>query len=397
MIRMTRRHFLAASASLVRAAESPRSLLLVTEAEAKRMRDFVKTDRAGRIDGNAKAALAAAPWSVTFKRPQELRVDAGPNDYVSEAPYWFPDPKNPTGPYIRRDGEHNEARFTGNTNDLRKMAAAVLSLGMGAFFAGKPGCADHASRILSVWFLDPKTRMNPNLEHGQMIRGINTGRGAGMIDTQYLIHAAHGIALLEMAGGLPSDISAGMRRWFADYVKWMTTSAHGASERKAGNNHATWWTTQVAAYAAFTGDAALRRMAWDHFRDYLVPTEIQPEGSCPREEERTRSLHYSSMNQDSFSLLCRLAQLDGVDLWHFRTPKGIGVEKSFFYLLPYMLRPQTWKKQQIDAYDPGIHYFAGLAGIGLPSDKLLSAYLGIPREDTPWVQFIDILIRATRA
>src|ERR1035441_542730 len=122
MIRMTRRHFLAASASLVRAAESSRSLLLVTEAEAKRMRDFVKTDRAGRIDGYAKAALAAAPWSVTFKRPQGLKIDAGPNDYVSEAPYWFPDPKNANGPYIRRDGEHNEARFTGNTNDLRKMA-----------------------------------------------------------------------------------------------------------------------------------------------------------------------------------------------------------------------------------------------------------------------------------
>jgi hypothetical protein len=176
----------------------------------------------------------------------------------------------------------------------------------------------------------------------------------------------------------------------------MTSSAHGASERKAGNNHATWWTTQVAAYAAFTGDAVLRRMAWDHYRNYLVPTEIQPDGSCPREEERTRSLHYSSMNQDSFSLLCRLAQLDGVDLWHFRTAKGIGVEKAFFYLLPYMLRPETWKKQQIDAYDPGIHYFAGLGGIGLPSEKLLSAYLGIPREDTPWVQFIDIAIRGTR-
>jgi hypothetical protein len=177
----------------------------------------------------------------------------------------------------------------------------------------------------------------------------------------------------------------------------MTTSAHGASERKAGNNHATWWTTQVAAYAAFIGDAALRGTAWDRFRTYLVPTEIQPDGSCPREEERTRSLHYSSMNLDSFSLLCRLARLDGVDLWHFRTAKGIGVETAFSYLLPYMLRPQTWKKPQIDEYDAGIHYFAGLGGIGLPSERLLSAYLGIPRADTPWVQFVDIVIRGTRA
>lgn len=238
--------------------------------------------------------------------------------------------------------------------------------------------------------------MNPNLQHGQMIRGISTGRGSGIIDTQYLIQAVQGVVLLEMTGALKPDISSGVRQWYADYLKWMTTSAHGASERKAGNNHATWWTAQVAAYATFTGNTPLRRMAWDHYRDYLVPAEIRPDGSCPREEERTRSLHYSSMNLDAFSLLCRLAQLDGVDLWHFRTAKGIGVEKALFYLLPYLLDPRTWKKQQIDEYDPGIHYFAGLAGIGLPSEKLLAAYLGIPRADTPWVQFIDLVVRGTR-
>ena len=39
--------------------------------------------------------------------------------------------------------------------------------------------------------------MNPNLEYGQAVRGINTGRGTGIIDTVSLIHAAQGVALLE--------------------------------------------------------------------------------------------------------------------------------------------------------------------------------------------------------
>jgi hypothetical protein len=391
---ISRRCFVAGAGSMLGATGSKPSRLLLSEAESLRLRELGDAATRPRIQGYAAAALKAGPWSVTFKRPKGLNVPAGRNDYVSEAPYWFPDPKNPGGPYIRRDGEHNETRFTGNSNDLRSMATAVLSLGMGAFCAGAAGCVEHGAKALAVWFVDPETRMNPHLQYGQMIRGVNTGRGAGSIDTQYLIHAAQGVVLLELAGGFPSEISSGVRNWYSDYVRWMTTSAHGQSEQKAGNNHATWWTTQVAAYSTFTANEALRRFAWARFRDYLVLAEIQPDGSCPREEERTKSLHYSSMNLDSFALLCRLAQLDGVDLWHFRTSRGIGVNTAFDYLLPYTLQPATWKQKQIDDYDPGMHYFAGLAGVALPSERLLSAYRRIPRADSPWIQFIDFVVRS---
>lgn len=392
---LTRRYFLAATGLAAGAAEAPKPVPLLTSEEARRMKAFAVRDRRAVIEKMARGALSAGPWSVTFHRPTGLDIVMGPNDYVSEAPYWFPDPRNPGGPYIRRDGEYNTGRFTAHVNDLRAMSAAVLSLGMGAYFLGDPQCNVHAAKVLSTWFMDPATRMNPNLEHGQLIRGVNTGRGAGMIDTQSLIHAVHGIDLLERTGKLDAAIQAGLRNWFADYADWMNTSRHGKSEKKAGNNHSTWWTTQIAAYSLFTGNTALRRMAWSHCRDFLIPSEIQADGSCPREEERTRSLHYSSMNLDAFALLCRLASLDGVDLWRYRTPAGTGVETAFLYLLPFTLEPETWKKRQIDKYDPGAHYFTGLGGIALRSQRLLPAYLATPRASAPWVQFVDILVRAT--
>jgi hypothetical protein len=274
------------------------------------------------------------------------------------------------------------------------MCTAVLALGIGSALIGRPGCADHAATILSTWFLDPKTRMNPNLEYGQAVRGINTGRGTGIIDTVSLIHAVQGIVLLESAagGGLEPRISTGLRQWFRDYVTWIITSQKGLDEKNSGNNHATWWTAQVAAYAAFTGDAATQRMAWDHYRSYLVPTEIRPDGSCPREEQRTQSLGYSSMNLDAFSIICRLAQMDGRDLWHFRTSNGIGVERSFKYLTPYLLAPASWTKEQITSYNADSYIFPGLAGIGLPSAELLADYRKLPRANSPWAQFIDLLI-----
>lgn len=390
-----RREFLAGAASALaaRAAGYPSGLILISAAEANRMRRAAQGEDAALFEKFAASALRAGPWSVTEHRPSGIGVNAGAHDYVSEGPYWWPDPKNPSGPYIRKDGERNPDRFMGNRSDLGNLCTAVLALGMGAYFLGKAGCADHAGLILRTWFLDTETRMNPNLEHGQMIRGINTGRGTGIIDTVSLIHVVQGIALLEQAGGFDSAVSSGMRQWFRDYTKWLTTSEKGLAEKRSGNNHATWWTAQVACYAAFTGDSGMRRMAWEHYRTYLVPSEIRPDGSCPREEARTQSLSYSSMNLDAFSLICRSAGLDGVDLWHYRTAAGIGVEKSFLYLVPYMLHPETWKKQQISKYSPAGHYFPGLAGIGLGSEALLSAYRAMARAESPFVRFLDLLIR----
>jgi hypothetical protein len=98
-----------------------------------------------------------------------------------------------------------------------------------------------------------------------------------------------------------------------------------------------------------------------------------------------------------FSVICRLAELDGVDLWRFHTDKGIGVEKCFEYLMPYLLRPDSWRKQQIADYSPNGYIFPALAALGLHSPELLSAYKKLPRAGTPWVQFIDLLTQTGSA
>ena len=84
------------------------------------------------------------------------------------------------------------------------------------------------------------------------------------------------------------------------------------------------------------------------------------------------------MNLDAFAgLLCRVArdqrsQLVGLRL---RTAKGIGVQRPFYYLLPYLLHPENWKKRQISRVQPRTApVWPGLAGVGLQSQRLLEAY-----------------------
>src|SRR4051812_869458 len=347
---LSRRNLLLTSMALPAFGAPSKAAILVTDDQAKK----IKARLGGATDAvreYADAALKSGPWSVTTTRPKD--VQAGPNDYYSEGPYWWPDPKNPGGPYIRKDGERNPERFMGNRSDLGNMCSAVLALGTGGYLLADKRCGSHAATVLSTWFVDPKTRMNPNLEFGQAVRGHNTGRGTGLIDTVSLIHVTQGVALLEQGAMLDGKVAEGVRRWFADFLKWMTTSQKGLDEKKSGNNHATWWTAQVAAYATLTLDEANKKMAWDYYRTVLVPGEIQPDGSCPREEARTNSLGYSAMNLDAFAVLCRIAATNGVELW-------AGARKAYQYLLPYVQHPERWKKQQISKFNSDSTVFAGL-------------------------------------
>lgn len=353
-------------------------LLLFQAKEAEQLRDRIQDhDPAlqvlvGTIRKQAETARKEGPWSVTFRRPPGLQLS--PNDFYSEGPYWWPDPQNPTGPHIRRDGERNPDRFTANDDDLASMSRAVFRLGLAAYLLDDRESARRASEVLRVWFITRATRMNTNLEYGQAIKGVTTGRGIGIIDTVPLIWAVQGLHFLEASGQWPPSDAAAVRDWFREYLRWLTTSGKGIDEKMNGNNHSTWWSAQVAAYSLFVGDVPTFETTCRFFEDYLVPHQIRPDGSCPLEEARTRSLSYSAMNLNGFALLCRMAEIRGRDLWHFSAPTGAGVLDAVRYLYPYIKAPGTWRKQQITKFDPGSVYFYALAGLATGNSEYLRGF-----------------------
>lgn len=132
----------------------------------------------------ADKALQRGPYSVTYKNiiPQ----GGTKNDYMSMAPYWWPDPAKPDGlPYIRHDGVVNP-KSSIDKDQLRGLIEDVRSLSLAWYFSGKKDYAHKAADLLRVWFLDPETLMNPHLEYGQAVPGRSTGRGIGIIDTKSL-------------------------------------------------------------------------------------------------------------------------------------------------------------------------------------------------------------------
>jgi hypothetical protein len=384
---VTRRHLIHWAAlqgvALRVSAAAPSSLLLLSAGEAARLKP------PPRLKSASDVVMRKGPWSVVYHRPGALS-EAGPHDFFSEGPYWWPDPARPGGPYIRRDGVVNPDRFTANDQDMDAMSNAVLTLGLAAYFLKDAEAAARAWHLLDVWFLQPDTLMNPNLEFGQAIRGVTTGRGIGVIDTRPLIWCAQGAALLESSFPRP-ELQKGVKKWFLDYVSWLKTSKKGIDERDNGNNHSTWWAAQVAAYAVYCGDRDAEQAAYDFYRT-IVPKQLQPDGSAPAEELRTKSLSYSFMNLDGFSLLCRIARRRGTDLWGYRSPGGSSVLKSVEYLAPFVQDPSKWLKQQIGSVGARRGYFLGLAGLDNAKPEWVNAQRATAAPGGAWGILYEMLL-----
>ena len=380
--------------SWAQAAGIPMTLVSDSEAEAIHSaivrKEAWTVDPVRRLRADADRRAKEGPWSVTTERPQGVAMDI--HDFYSEAPYWWPQADDPKAPYVRRDGQTNPNRFVANKNALVSMSDAVFALGAAAYFLDDPRYAQRAARDINTWFINPKTRMTPSLEYGQAVRNLNSGRGAGIVDGRSFIRAIQGMEFLAQTGSWDPKEQAAVRKWFQEYLHWLTTSDNGNNEKRAGNNHASWWTAQVAAVAGFVEDDATQKMAFDYYRDHIFPRQIRPDGTAPREEIRTKSLWYSAFNLEAFVTTCRIAQVRGVDLWDVHVKGGATISTVIEYLLPYLADPKKWTKEQVTDFPNDGLYFLAFAGMGLKKPEYIAVFRKLEHPEGAWLSVVDLLV-----
>ncbi len=291
----------------------------------------------------AETALEAGPYTVVDKT---LEPPSGnPQDYMSFGPYWWPNPDTDDGlPYIRRDGEGNpEARTDGSDSPrLGRMARSAHTLALAHTFTGRAEFAERAALLLRTWFLDADTRMNPHLQYGQAIPGRVEGRGIGIIDTVRLTSAIDAAGLLAGSEFWTREEHEGLKDWFRDYLRWLQTSRHGRDERRAANNHGTFYDAQVACFALFVGDTETARTVLESARENRIARQIDPDGRQPRELARAIGFHYSRYNLDAMFLLGRLGEHVGLDLWNYRSAESGGIRAALDYIAPYADASREW-------------------------------------------------------
>jgi len=123
----SRRDFCRAAGTLVLATAGnvPFSLAHGFSAEVPGGFDVVAIDRA-RVLSAAHQYLSEPPITITASTSE--RSPGGKHDYFSEADYFWPDPKNPHGPYIQRDGISNPNNFLDHRRFLLRFSVQAPAL-----------------------------------------------------------------------------------------------------------------------------------------------------------------------------------------------------------------------------------------------------------------------------
>jgi len=376
--------------SITPAQKDPTALPNVFLIDARQLRD-VKQDIAtgdkrsdaavAKIEADAKKALSEGPFTVTSKTATPPSGDK--HDYMSQAPYFWPDPKSPNGlPYIRRDGERNpEINKYPDHGTLDKLENAVETLSLAYYLKGDETHAAKAVSLLRAFFLDPATKMNPNLQYAQAIPGVNTGRGIGLIETRGLTRVIDAIGLLEGSKALTDADKQGLRDWFSKFLTWMQESKNGKDESAAKNNHGSSYDVQTATYALFIGKKDLAKQIIETAKTKRIALQIEPDGRQPLELERTKAWSYSIMNLDELMQLATLGDVVGVDLWNYQTSDGRSIRRALEYLYPFAVG-EKWKYQQLGEWKPQELYpLMRRAAVKYRDDKFKAMLSNIPNAD----------------
>lgn len=300
----------------------------------------------------ADAALKSKPFSVMNKTA--IPPSGSKHDYMTLAPYFWPNPDTPNGlPYIRKDGEVNpEARdnFT-DFKEKENFFNSIDVLGKAFYYSKNRVYGEKAIALIRTWFLDEATKMNPHLNYGQGVRGVNDGRPFGIIEFGGIRELIECMEIMEHGGILDETIKNGIKSWLTEYKDWLQNSEIGSQERNTLNNHGTWYDVQMCSILLYLGELEQLNAVLEQVKTTRIASQIEPDGSQPRELARTKSFSYSTMNLSAFTKLAWFGEKTGVDLWNFETTDGRSIKKAYEYLIPYISTNKKWEYKQLGSLE----------------------------------------------
>ncbi|KAI8097684.1 putative alginate lyase [Halteromyces radiatus] len=248
----------------------------------------------------ADSALKKGPYSIVKdKKPPYIAASGDVHDFLSYAPYWWPSDAN-DGTYVRKDGKRNpDVKLAQDQSQLENFSEQFMYLCLGYELFRDEEYAKHAVHLLEVFFLNPETKMNPNVNYGQVIRGTNNengkGRPDGLISTRTLACVANVLPALFKFSGY-ARIADGIGLWFQQYGQWLLTSDIGKQVATKKNNHLSWYLVQLvmihSVYPLPSVEDMLRSFLQTKLSEHIDPTT----GDQPLESQRTRPFHYLVFN-----------------------------------------------------------------------------------------------------
>jgi hypothetical protein len=325
-----------------------------------------------RLLSEAEAALATPGLTVLNKK--HFPPSGDKRDYFSLSVYFWPNPAIPDGlPYIQKDGQINPAVDEYDRPQFAWFTAQVDTLTVAYALSGEERFAAKAAELLRTWFVDPVTRMNPNMLFAQYIPGDNVitpwkdyparfvpgtdGRKGifvsfgGVIEDLSLVPLTDCIELLRPSSSWTAKDDDAVRHWYRDYTQWLLTHQHGLDEAACRNNHASWYWADILCFLNFIGEPDRARAYAAQIVPERLEIQMEPDGSQPEELVRAISRSYTAFTLISFANIARSAQEAGFDAWSFATTDGRSILRGLDWYLPYLVGEKEWTWPQLKPHD----------------------------------------------
>lgn len=340
-----------ASASL-RAAESAPRTFLVAPAHYVAMRSALsapdsapewRTAAAAALRAAADRALETGPWSVMDKPDRQIAPSGDKHDYVSMSSYWWP---GADGKYEWRDGQINPDMVFPDEEALGSLMGALKILAPAGYLLGDQRYTDRAIFLVNRWFLDPATRMNPNLNYAAGIPGQAVGRCYGLHRMKEMPALVDILGLVTTSPSWTVAHEAGMRDWISRYLAWATTGPLGLEEKGQPNNHAVYYGAHALAAALYVEDRAnIEEFSLRFFQNELI-RQIRPDGELPAEMVRSRPYNYTVYTLAGFATYAELVRNLGLDYYHHEGPDGQTLKNAFAKIIPFLDGRETSPKPE---------------------------------------------------
>lgn len=303
----------------------------------------------------AQAALAKPIRTVIDKT--EIPPSGNRNDYLSLPRYMH----DIDGKFIRIDGRSAETSIVGTEESHRHDREALQEcftqasiLAASGVICRREDFLKRSAEILSAWFIDRDTAMNPTARFAQWKPDASAGGNfAGLIDFRELWTLPYLSNTLLVNGALSRPQHGAIKQWLARFLEFLAKSEQGGQAVTAGNNIGTWTHLLVVSLSLFAGNFAIAAAQLNNASLRLV-AQCDVIGLQAAELSRTRPLHYSLLNLTAWILLANLGRSVGFDLWNYRGIEGQSICRMMHFVQANMVQFPEYgsePKKYTDWYD----------------------------------------------
>lgn len=231
-------------------------------------------------------------------RNKKKSLTGHPNDYESLATYFWPDPTNPNGRYIVKDGQRNPEIELYCTPLIYALSHKLKYTCEAYYLTNNDKYAQYAKEQLSFWFINSTFRMEPNFEYGQFIPGGEYTKGniGAISEAYYFIDVLEAIALLKDNKYINKIEDRELKDWFRDFSTWMRTSVIGSKMKTAEDNCSIMFDVLLYRISFYINDKATCREITKNFTTQRLYKQIAEDGKQIMEMKRSKAINYSIYN-----------------------------------------------------------------------------------------------------